>query len=61
MEYDITTGMLEGNRSRGRPRQKKLDGLTSRLKVEKVTDIMRSPKDRHVWRDKIANATKQGT
>jgi len=61
MEYDITTGMLEGNRSRGRPRQKKLDGLTSRLKVEKVTDIMRSPKDRDVWRDKIANATKQGT
>jgi len=61
MEYDITTGMLEGNRSRGRPREKMLDGLTSWLKVEKVTDILRAAKDRDVWREMIANATKQGT
>ena len=61
MEYDITTGMLEGNRSRGRPREKMLDGLTSWLKVEKVTGILRAAKDRDVWREMIANATKQGT
>ena len=61
MEYDITTEMLEGNRSRERPREKMLDGLTSRLKVEKVTDILRAAKDRDVWREMIANATKQGT
>ena len=61
MEYDITTGMLEGNRSRGRPREKMLDGLTSWLKVEKVTDMLRATKDRDVWREIIANATKQGT
>ena len=61
MEYDITTGMLEGNRSRGRPREKMLDGLTSWLKVEKATDILRAAKDRDVWREMIANATKQGT
>ena len=60
MEYDITTGMLEGNRSRGRPREKMLDGLTW-LKVEKVTDILRAAKDRDVCREMIANATKQGT
>ena len=61
MEYDITTGMLEGNRSRGRPREKMLDGLTSWLKVEKVTDILRAAKDRDVWRGLIANAMMQGT
>ena len=61
MEYDITTGMLEGSRSRGRPREKMLDGLTSWLKVEKVTVMLRAAKDRDVWREMIANATKQFT
>ena len=61
MEYDITTGMLEGNWSRGRPQEKMLDGLTSWLKVENLTDILRAAKDRDVWRELITNATKQGT
>ena len=38
-----------------------LDGLTSWLKVEKVTDILRAAKDRDVWREMTANATKQGS
>ena len=61
MECDITTGMLEGNQSRGRPREKMLDSLTSWLKVEKLTDTLRAAKDQEVWREMIANATKQGT
>ena len=61
MEYDITTGMLEGNQSRGRPREKMLDGLTSWLKVEKVKEMLRAAKDRDMWRKMIANATKQGS
>jgi len=60
MEYDITTRKCGGNWSRERPQEKMLDSLTSWLKLEKVTDILRAGQDRDVWREMIANSMKQG-
>jgi len=61
MEYDITTRKCGGNWSRERPQEKMLDSLTSWLKLEKVTDILRAGQDRDVWREMIANSMKQCT
>ena len=61
LEHLVTTGMLEGRRSRGRQREKILDGLTTWLKARKVTEILTKMKERDVWREMIANAMEQGT
>ena len=61
LEHLVTTGMLEGRRSRGRQREKILDGLTTWLKAGKVTEILTKMKERDVWREMIANAMEQGT
>ncbi|GFO42155.1 hypothetical protein PoB_006866000 [Plakobranchus ocellatus] len=45
---------FEGKRSRGRQREKIMDGLATWLGPGKVSD-------RDLWRDMIANAYKQGT
>ncbi|GFN94785.1 hypothetical protein PoB_002129100 [Plakobranchus ocellatus] len=56
-----TTGKFEGKRSRGRQREKIMDGLATWLGPGKVSDILAAVKDRDLWRDMIANAYKQGT
>ncbi|GFN93930.1 craniofacial development protein 2-like [Plakobranchus ocellatus] len=54
-------GKFEGKRSRGRQRQKILDGLATWLGPGKVSYILAAVKDRDLWRDMIANVYKQGT
>ena len=61
MEHIVTTGMMEGKKSRGRQREKMLDGLTKWLNAGRVTQALTATKDRDVWKDMVANATKQGT
>ncbi|GFN91495.1 ecdysteroid udp-glucosyltransferase [Plakobranchus ocellatus] len=61
LEHLVTTGKLEGKRSRGRQREKITDGVATWLGPGKVTDILIAIKDRDLWRDMIANAYKQGT
>ncbi|GFO45839.1 endonuclease-reverse transcriptase [Plakobranchus ocellatus] len=61
MEHIVTTGMMEGKRSRGRQREKMLDGLTKWLNAGRVTQALAATMDRDVWKDMVANATKQGT
>ncbi|GFO08077.1 RNA-directed DNA polymerase from mobile element jockey [Plakobranchus ocellatus] len=61
LEHLVTTGKFEGKRSRGRQREKIMDGLATWLGPGKVSDILGAVKDRDLWRDMIANAYKQGT
>ncbi|GFO37936.1 hypothetical protein PoB_006444100 [Plakobranchus ocellatus] len=61
LEHLVTTGKFEGKRSRGRQRQKIMDGLATWLGTGKVLDTLTAVKDRDLWRDMIANAYKQGT
>ncbi|GFN77270.1 hypothetical protein PoB_000377600 [Plakobranchus ocellatus] len=61
MEHIVTTGMMEGKRSRGRQIEKMLDGLTKWLNAGRVTQALTATMDRDVWKDMVANATKQGT
>ena len=61
LEHLVTTGILEGKRGRGRQREKILDGLTSWLGAQRVTDILSTMKDREAWRGMMANAMEQGT
>ncbi|GFO15757.1 hypothetical protein PoB_004226200 [Plakobranchus ocellatus] len=61
LEHLVTTGKLEGKRSRGSQREKITDGLATCLGPGKVLDILAAVKDRDLWRDMIANAYKQGT
>ncbi|GFO09658.1 endonuclease-reverse transcriptase, partial [Plakobranchus ocellatus] len=61
LEHLVTTGKFEGKRSRGRQREKIMDGLATWLGPGTVSDILAAVKDRDLWRDMIANAYKQGT
>ncbi|GFN74974.1 UDP-glucuronosyltransferase 2a1-like [Plakobranchus ocellatus] len=61
LEHLVTTGEFEGKRSRGRQREKIMDGLATWLGPGKVSDILAAVKDKDLWRDVIANAYKQGT
>ncbi|GFO12710.1 endonuclease-reverse transcriptase [Plakobranchus ocellatus] len=56
LEHLVTTGKFEGKRSRGRQREKIMDGLATWLAPGKVSDILAAVKDRDLWRDMIANA-----
>ncbi|GFO00102.1 hypothetical protein PoB_002660700 [Plakobranchus ocellatus] len=55
------TGMLEGKRSRGKQREKLIEGLAGWLKAGKSLEAIEATKDRKKWRTMIANAVKQGT
>ncbi|GFO13202.1 hypothetical protein PoB_003970700 [Plakobranchus ocellatus] len=61
LEHLVTTGKFEGKRSRGRQREKIMDGLATWLGTGKVLDTLTAVKDRDLWRDMVANAYKQGT
>ena len=50
LENLVTTGMIEAIRSRGKKREKILDGLTKWLKAGRVTDVLISTKDRDAWK-----------
>ncbi|GFN95000.1 hypothetical protein PoB_002150600 [Plakobranchus ocellatus] len=54
LEHLVTTGKFEGKRSRGRQREKIMDGLATWLGPGKVSDILAAVKDRDLWRDMIA-------
>lgn len=61
LEHLVTTGKLEGKRSRGRQRMKMIDGITSWLETGEATTTIRRVRDRDGWRDMIAHAERQGT
>ncbi|GFN93972.1 endonuclease-reverse transcriptase [Plakobranchus ocellatus] len=61
LENLVTTGMLEGKCSRGKQREKLIEGLTDWLKAGKSLEAIEATKDRKKWRIMIANAVKQGT
>ncbi|GFO29708.1 hypothetical protein PoB_005621300 [Plakobranchus ocellatus] len=61
LEHLVTTGKFERKRSRGRQREKIMDGLATWLGTGKVLNTLTAVKDRDLWRDMIANAYKQGT
>ncbi|GFR63281.1 endonuclease-reverse transcriptase [Elysia marginata] len=61
LENLITTGRMEGKKSRGRQREKMLDGMTSWMGTKRVTDALSEAWDRESWKDTIANAKGQGT
>ncbi|GFN93277.1 hypothetical protein PoB_001978300 [Plakobranchus ocellatus] len=61
LENLVTAGMLEGKRSRGKQREKLIEGLTDWLKAGKSLEAIEATKDRKKWRTMIANAVKQGT
>ncbi|GFO44446.1 hypothetical protein PoB_007095100 [Plakobranchus ocellatus] len=61
LEHLVTTGKFEGKISRGRQREKIMDGMATWLGPGKVSDIPAAVKDRDLWRDMIANTYKQGT
>ncbi|GFO13501.1 exocyst complex component, partial [Plakobranchus ocellatus] len=56
LENLVTTGMLEGKRSRGKQREKLIEGLTDWLKAWKSLEAIEATKDRKKWRTMIANA-----
>ncbi|GFN80354.1 PiggyBac transposable element-derived protein 4 [Plakobranchus ocellatus] len=51
--------MLEGKRSRGKQREKLIEGLTDWLKAGKSLEAIEATKDRKKWRTMIANAVDQ--
>ena len=61
IENIITTGKIEGRRSRGRPREMILDSLTGWCERRSPTELMACMKDRVLWRSIIANASRHGT
>ena len=61
LEHLITTGMMEGKRSRGKQREKMTDGLVNLLGAGKVVEILKATRDRGIWKDMIANTIKHGT
>ena len=61
LEHLITTGMVEGKRSRGKQREKMTDGLANWLGAGKVVEILKATRDRGIWKDMIANAIMHGT
>ncbi|GFO06357.1 endonuclease-reverse transcriptase [Plakobranchus ocellatus] len=61
LEQLVTTGKLEGKRSRGRQREKITDGLATWLGPGRVTETLTAVEDRDLWREMIAKAYKQGT
>ncbi|GFO34819.1 hypothetical protein PoB_006132400 [Plakobranchus ocellatus] len=56
LENLVTTGMLEGKRSRGKQREKLIEGLADWLKAGKSLEAIEATKDRKKWRTMIANA-----
>ena len=60
LEHLITTGMMEGKRSRGK-QEKMIDGLANWLGADKVVEILKATRDCGIWKDMIAKVIKHGT
>ncbi|GFO50243.1 hypothetical protein PoB_007674800 [Plakobranchus ocellatus] len=60
LENLVTTGMLEEKRSRGKQREKLIEGLADWLKAGKSLEAIEETKDRKKWRTMIANAGAAG-
>ena len=60
LEHLITTGMMEGKRSREKQREKMTNGLANWLRADMVVKILKATRDRGIWKDMIANAIKYG-
>ncbi|GFS03371.1 endonuclease-reverse transcriptase [Elysia marginata] len=57
----VTTGMFMGRRGRGRLREKTTDRLSSWLRVASTVEMIKTTRERDVWRGMIANAMRHGT
>ena len=58
MEYhdnQLTEGKIDGNRSRGRPRQKWIDDIKRWTDIEGYNEIARRAQDQERWRVMTAN------
>ena len=61
LEHLVTTGKIDGKRSRGRQREKILDSMTVWLQKDKPMQTMSCTSNRERWRSMVANAMKFGT
>jgi hypothetical protein len=61
LENLVTTGKLDGKRSRGRQKEKSLDGLASWMRCGSVVEMFSSYRDRTLWRSIVAHAVQHGT
>ncbi|GFR61752.1 endonuclease-reverse transcriptase [Elysia marginata] len=61
LELLIRTGKLDGKRSRGKQREKMMDGLKRWLGSGSSTETMTAMGHRGLWRNMIAEASKHGT
>ena len=60
-KHFVTTGMIERKCSRGKQREKMLDGLTKSLKVGRVTEALKAMRDQDAWKVMIAYSKEHGT
>ena len=60
IEHLITTGKIDGRRSRGRQREKITDALSKWLQTTPL-QLLVVARDREVFRAMVANATRHGT
>ena len=61
LEHLVTTGKIDGKRSRGRQREKILDSMTVWLQKEKPTKTISFTWNCERWRFMVFNAMKHGT
>ena len=61
LEHIITTGKMNGKRSRGRQREKIWDGLGRWTGGDRAIDLIVKSEDREKWRDMVTNANWHGT
>ena len=54
-------GSYGGKRSRGKQREKLLDGLKKSLKLGRVTGALKASRDRDTWKVMITYAKEHGT
>lgn len=60
LEHLVTTGKIEGRKSRGRPREKILDGISGWLSSEPL-DVLRRVREREEWKAMVTYASRLGT
>ena len=61
LENLVTTGKIEGQRARGRQRQRVMDDTMKWLRKDKHTETILATKERVEWKTLIANAGLHGT
>jgi hypothetical protein len=60
LEYIVTSGKIDGKRTRGRRREKMLDGLTGWMGADRPVEMLRWTDDRENWRTIITDAYRHG-